>query len=157
MKKFIAKLNLNDEAKHKIIKISKILTVIAIIIMIAFALIVCNDELYNSLSGGMTFKVFSILMFGSLILAVIILFVLAVLEAVELKKEKQSVVSKFMTNFVSLFVLIFIIDHFFLKDEESTVMMLLFAIGISISNLGVDYWKRDPLKIAKIQKMENEK
>ena len=156
MKKNIAKLKLSDSTKHKVIKISKLMTFITLIFLVVYAFIACNDNFHSYFSGITVFKSFSYIMLAMLIIDCIFLMLLAVFEAVELKFENQSGLSKFITNFVGLFFLIFIVDNYFLKDDDSVLAIILFAAVISSANIGIDYWKRDPVRIAKIEKMEKE-
>jgi predicted MPP superfamily phosphohydrolase len=157
MKQLVNKLILKDKTKHRAVWVSRFCTFLACIVLLAYALMMSNESINVSVFNTVTFKLYTVLTVVFLSITALMLFVLAILEVAEMKVNGEgSPVSKLITNFIGLFVLVFLIYRFFMKSNDSIISILLFSAGISIANLGVDYWKRDPVKIAKLEQMERE-
>ncbi|MCR5835058.1 MAG: hypothetical protein K6G88_00960 [Lachnospiraceae bacterium] len=157
MKQFINKLILEDTIKHRTVLVSRFITFLTCILLLAYALVLSNKSINVSAFSTVTFKVFTVLLVIILAITALMLFILAILEVAEMKVNGEgSPFSKLITNFIGLFVIVFLIYRFFMKSNDSIVSMLLFATAISVANLGVDYWKRDPVKIANQEKIESE-
>ena len=147
MENIIGKLILKDSAKHKAILISRIFALITCVLLLIYALVMSNKNINADIFSTGIFKAFSIFVVIIVIITGLMLFGLAVLEVAEMKNNGEvSVISKLITNFVSLFVIAFLICRYFIKSNDSILSILLFVAVMTIANLGIDYWKRNPKK-----------